>query len=596
MPSLVKKLRRGRAYYYLVYSARVNGKPRIVRQVYLGPSDQVAARLAAQVQPTSAPPGSHTVLRELGASSALWDLVQKLGIIDLIDSEVGPHRTELSVGQYLAVAAINRCIAPTSKKAMKEWYAGSYLSSLLPARSRALEGQRFWDAMSRLEESHINAVEEKLLVRVRQLYDLDVRNVMYDATNFFTYINTQTDSVLAQRGHNKAKRDDLRQVSVSLLASLDFGVPLLHHCYPGQVPDATEFGVVLDRLVERLRRLSDTVDVTIVFDKGNNSEDNFKRLDEMCLSSGGKTKLHYVGSLPPSQHRDLLDIPLSRFTLLQSKRLRGVTAWRSRKKVFGKERTLVVTWNPRLAVKQEAALLTYLKKKSKALSAIQERLHRLPTQPKSAQARTTVDTVRREVQALLKRKEVAHCVAWSVEAKDGLPRLEFSVNQDAIEDLKARLYGRNLIVTDHDDWTSEKIVLAYRYQYKLEHQFKNMKNPQALCWWPLLHWTDQKIRVHAFYCVLGLLLLSLLQRELAQKGMTMPIPRMLSELRGINEATQVLQGDPSTLGASTCTTTLTRMNHDQARMYDILDLSRLVGSGVLGNTKSRRRKPHPASV
>lgn len=586
MPSLVKKLRGGHAYYYLAYSARVNGKPRIVRQVYLGSAEQVAQRLAERVGTEIADPGSHTVLREVGASTALWSLVEQLGLVDLIDAEVGPSRGDLSVGGYLALATINRCIAPTSKKAMKDWYAKSYLSSLLPARTRALEGQRFWDAMNRVEEKHISAIEEKLLIRVQELFGIDIHNVMYDGTNFFTYINTQTKSELAQRGHNKAKRDDLRQVSMAVLASLDGGIPLFHHCYPGQINDTREFANVLDSLVERLQRLGGSVDVTVVFDKGNNSEANFKRLDDVRLSTTPEERLHFVGSLPPSQHKDLLSIPLDSFTLLRGKRLQGVTAWRTRKMVFGKDRTIVVTWNPRLAVKQEAALLAYLTKKSEALRGIQQRLERLPGQPKSAQTRTTAETVKREVKDLLTRKEVAQCINWEVKDHNGLPRLEFTVDQDAVAKLKAHHYGRNLIVTDREDWTSERIVSAYRYQYKLEHQFKNMKNQHTLCWWPLLHWTDQKIRVHALYCVLGLLLVTLLQRQLAKTGFDVPVPRMLKELRDIQEATNVRP--------DRCTSTLTKMNTDQRRMYDTLRLDRFLGA--LGNTGLEKPDPLHASV
>jgi hypothetical protein len=40
---LVSKLIRGYAYYYAVRSARVNGKPRNVDQVYLGKADDLVA-------------------------------------------------------------------------------------------------------------------------------------------------------------------------------------------------------------------------------------------------------------------------------------------------------------------------------------------------------------------------------------------------------------------------------------------------------------------------------------------------------------------------------------------------------------------------
>jgi hypothetical protein len=62
-----------------------------------------------------------------------------------------------------------------------------------------------------------------------------------------------------------------------------------------------------------------------------------------------------------------------------------------------------------------------------------------------------------------------------------------------------------------------------------------MKNPHFLGWSPMFHWTDSKIQVHAFYCVLALLPTSLLQRELARKGEHLSINRMLEELGGIRK-------------------------------------------------------------
>ena len=51
MASLVKKKKGNRLYYYLVESARVDGRPRIVHQAYLG----TAEKLAELVQQRSAP-------------------------------------------------------------------------------------------------------------------------------------------------------------------------------------------------------------------------------------------------------------------------------------------------------------------------------------------------------------------------------------------------------------------------------------------------------------------------------------------------------------------------------------------------------------
>ncbi|MGH9563488.1 MAG: IS1634 family transposase [Terracidiphilus sp.] len=307
MASLVKKRVKGKSYYYLVWSARVNGKPRTIRQVYLGSAQEVASRLTDQVEPARAAANSYSVSREFGASAALFGLSQRLGLSDIIDAHVTPKRRgALSVGQYLTMAAINRCIAPASKRSLGEWHRNSFLSTLMPARRKDIEGQRFWDAMNQVTEDNIKNIEASLLKRVQELFQIDLRRVTFDATNFFTFIKTTSKCELPQRGHNKAKRDDLRQVSLALLAALDFGVPLFHACYAGNVADSKAFAAELDPMLERLKELGVAVtEVTLVFDKGNNSEENFRHLDG--------TNCHYVGSLPPSQHKDLMAVPLSSF-------------------------------------------------------------------------------------------------------------------------------------------------------------------------------------------------------------------------------------------------------------------------------------------
>jgi len=41
MTSIIKKVFNDNTYYYAVKSARVNGKPRIVSQIYLGTADNI---------------------------------------------------------------------------------------------------------------------------------------------------------------------------------------------------------------------------------------------------------------------------------------------------------------------------------------------------------------------------------------------------------------------------------------------------------------------------------------------------------------------------------------------------------------------------
>ncbi len=102
-----------------------------------------------------------------------------------------------------------------------------------------------------------------------------------------------------------------------------------------------------------------------------------------------------------------------------------------------------------------------------------------------------------------------------------------------------------------------------------------MKNPHFLGWSPMFHWTDSKIQVHAFYCVLALLLTSLLQRELARKGAPLSINRMLEELSGIRETLVVYPRRQGQRQAPTATC-LTRMTALQQRLFSLLGLQRFV--------------------
>ena len=126
-------------------------------------------------------------------------------------------------------------------------------------------------------------------------------------TNFATYIDTtNTRAPIAQRGKAKQKRVDLRLVALALVVTREGGIPLLSHAYPGDRPDVTQFSVVIDELVARYRDLTGTVEsLTIVYDAGQNSTGNHELVEHAGIG--------FVGSLPPSDHPDLLAIPATRY-------------------------------------------------------------------------------------------------------------------------------------------------------------------------------------------------------------------------------------------------------------------------------------------
>ena len=339
MATITRRKIKGHTYYYAVQSQRINGQPRLTMQKYLGSAEDIVNAVEGYRKPTE--PKAVRVF-SFGGVAAAWDMARRLKLIDIIDRHVPKRDQGLSVGQYISLAAINRCVCPKSKRALADWFAGTSLARLCPAPGRLLSSQRFWDHMSRLDADTIRRIERDLTQHLLREFDLDLRCLAYDATNFFTYVSTfNEDNTLAQRGKSKEHRTDLRIVGLALLVSMDFHVPLFHETYAGNTHDSKTFASVTDELVERYRLLSEHCqDITLVFDKGNNSRDN--------IGAVGNSPYHFVGSLPYDQHPKLLDISRKRFRSLSHPRLEQVEVYLTRMPVMGTERTGLVTYKENL--------------------------------------------------------------------------------------------------------------------------------------------------------------------------------------------------------------------------------------------------------
>ena len=419
--------------------------------------------------------------------------------------------------------------------------------------------------MERVSETDIQAVEQQLSQRLVRQLGLNLRTLVYDGTNFFTFINTRTPASLPARGHNKQHRGDLRQVSLGLLVSTDFHVPLFHQVYAGNLTDATAFQTVSEELAQRYRQLAQGCEhITLIFDKGNNSAEAFETLDA--------SPFHFVGSLVPSQHADLLAIAADQFHELPGQRLAGCTAHRTRKKVFGQERTILITYNENLLEGQMQGIEASLSKARRKLAFLQANLRRRREGRLKTGHAPTAESVRKQAEQICSGQFLKTLIVWDV-AQGKVPALTYRTDTAALARLVRTHLGKTILFTDNDDWTDEEIVLGYRSQERIESAFRDMKNPHFLGWSPMFHWTDPMIRVHAFYCVLALTLTSLLQRTLHQRGLDLSLARMMELLGEIQELLLLYPLEPGQKQPRTATC-MTEMDMEHERIFQALDLGR----------------------
>ncbi len=290
MASIISKKVSGHTYYYLVESARVGGKPRIVSQRYLGKAEDIeAATAGATVMP------DRTRHLAFGDVAAVWEMLRRLRVAEIIDEVVGQRRSDAgaSVGTYIALATLNRVVDPCSKLAFAQWWAKTAGDRWLHLSPRALDHRRFWEAMDAIGEDDLKEIERRIVLAMVDTFSVDLSGLVLDMTNFATWIDSGNDRApIAQRGHSKQKRNDLRIVGLGLVISTDGGIPLVGHAYPGNSPDVTQFAPMVKELVSRFEAfeaerdentLSDASKLTLVYDAGQNSEDNYELLDHSVL-------------------------------------------------------------------------------------------------------------------------------------------------------------------------------------------------------------------------------------------------------------------------------------------------------------------------
>jgi transposase len=529
MATLIAKRKKNKLYYYVVESARRDGRPRIVHQTYLGNAEKVAALLKDRTAPLPVSASR----RELGLPGALWLAAQQSGVFTLLQSLWGEPRSGPSPAHYLLLAALHRICSPGPKTEAGDWYRQSILYPLWGFEPERFSSQAFWDCFEQLlpekeaaagreERDPLEEAQARLLGLWKEKQLVSRRLLAYDTTNFYTYIaSTNTRSSLAQRGHNKQGRHDLRQVGLCCVRDGESGLSVCHHVYPGNVSDTEEFSVALQRIQRLLTRHEiPPQTVTLIFDKGTAALANTVLLEEASLG--------WISALPWNQApAEFRQRPVEALPACSSAQP-GVRAAAENLLVHGKEYLCVLKYSATFAGEQLHSLSTSL---SKALAA----LKRLAVEVARPGSRLTEAGIEAKIRRWLAAPFLAELVHYELRNETGGRRLFFQVDHAVLQQLLTHRLGRTLLLTNRGDWTAEQVGAAYASQQELEQVFQGLKEGDWLNWQPMHHWTDSKIRVHAFYCLLGLSLLHYVLRQAQAFWPQLTVEKLQEELEQIQQ-------------------------------------------------------------
>src|SRR3984957_9579300 len=158
----------------------------------------------------------------------------------------------------------------------------------------------------------------------------------------------------------------------------------------------------------------------------------------------------------------------------------------------------------------------------------------------------------------------------STDLQEGRWSLTYRINSKQLEALEDQL-GFRIVMTNRHDWESGKIIKAFYGQSTVEGAFKNIKNPYHLAVTPGFHWTDHKIRIHYFTCVLGYLLSTLIWHDARQAGFKGTLDNLLDSLNKVRLSQSVecfgKKGKPKVIYK------LEEMSRDEQALIQALNLA-----------------------
>ena len=560
MTTLQKRKTSRHNYWSIVESRRVNGKPRPVILEYLGTAATLLKRLKEGI-PKKVRSYSH------GLVAVMLDIAEELQVVPSINRHLKSKqlRDGFTVGGSLLLAAIGRIGKPTSKRGWYEgWARYTSLSYLLRMSLNRLDSQHFWDQMEAFPLAAIHQVEEDILKVLIEKERITLDTLLYDTSNFFTYIDSNNKRCsLAQRGRNKQKRMDLRQFGLLLLVSRQDQIPLFHQVYQGNLSDKVVFKDNFKEILARFKAIAGSLEnITLVFDQGNNSQKILKNVDQ---------NIHFVGALSPYQHKDLILKANNNLNIISVNNYE-LECYRLRTRIWELDLTCVVYISEKLRKGQIKGLKQDIEKIFAKLHKLKENIQ----QPTKKGKKRTKEDLEKKIK-LLTTCLPENLIRWKLEyLREDTFDLDFWVDKKEFDLLKDHKFGRRILITNQHGWSTKEIILAYWGQSKIENVFKKIKNPFHLALRPQYHWTDQKIEVHGFICLLAFLLVMVASKRAREKvGFTGTPDALLEKLSAVRLATFIESPLQKTKGKYKVVYRLEEMDPDIKVLAEGMGLSEL---------------------
>ncbi len=544
MAHLYKKLKKGHEYFYIRETQRVYGKPTTINQVYLGTADKVQAALGK---------GGFSP-KEFGSVFALNELDRAVDLAGMINEILPPKKRVRgpSLGELVFYAALNRAIAPTSKRQLANWYETTDIQRIRPLRLESLNSQNFWNHWDRISDSDLDKIKTAFFKKIHSLLPAQPHRLVIEAADISTPPKPSTFAGLPQPDQDfLAEHLAQQKLGLALITEWREGIPFYYQSFSGGVPVAG-FYDHMEHLLGKVANLGVAIeDVTLLVDQEMDAAPIIRQID-------AKDGMHFIVTCAPDFAPELMEISLKDFRPLPGKRgarlspvvkdEEKILFYETHAAFWDRPRRVVITFDPKSFHKSYQDLGKKVQRVRKEMMALQPRLVQEANQGNAAAV------IKTHLANLCHRLKISPALfQLNFVQEKGQFRLEFQLDHRQMAGV-VRHFGKNILITDREDWGVEEVYdtcvtravlgpdLGDGKGNHATRPYGNSRDSRSLfqkALLPLYHWTDSKIRVHLFVCVVALTYLTLLCQRLADGGIKMTPNEAMEELRELRTAIYV---------------------------------------------------------
>jgi len=537
---------KGRVYYSIVESVRINGKPRHRYVKYIGGRDKLIESLL-QGDELAMKVAKIPEVLDYGDVVALYKVCEALKLRQIINRHVFKGGG-VDVGIQAIFMAINHCVDPVSKNQFEFWYKYTVLENITGIKAMKLNAENLCTALDYFYpygKDKAVEIEKEIVEKLKELFGIKMDCLFYDITS--TYFEG-TKCIIARLGYSRDSKPDKLQVNIGLVVTKEERFPVFHLVFEGNETDITTVG----RTISRLKKEFSITDCLLIFDRGMVSEDNIGELDGSnydFICGLKKTKvvkeiLRGVDDVELAKEQNFVKDLGEGFYLYAVERVR---------ELYGKKRKVVICYDAKKAASKRLDRDEKLKRAEVELSMYRAKLARGNYRE--------MDKVVSKVKGIVKGVSTYFKCTYSSE--EGRITIDFNRRDDKIADAEI-LDGKYALMSTRIRMSTKEIISAYYDKDGIEKAFCCIKQPIGLR--PIRHWLDGRVKAHIFMCYLSYLLMKTLEHLLKKGGLTM---NAVNALKQLSKVKYVVVTNPK---GDITTSKISIPSTEQRQIMDVLEV------------------------